>query len=63
MAESNSHGPAESVAKRVLRAFVDAVAEDAEVGEIADGLREAVLVNDDLSEVTLRKALFGGDAP
>lgn len=62
MAESPPSGPPESVAKRVLGAFVDAVAEDSDVGEIADRLREAVLVNGDLSEAALKKALFGEDA-
>ena len=62
MLESNaSNDPLMSVAQRVLDTFVDAVAEDSEVGETADRLREAILVNGDLSDAALRKALFGGD--
>ena len=52
-----------SVAGRVLAAFVDAVAEDAELADVGERLRQTVLTNDDLSEAALRKALFGGDEP
>jgi hypothetical protein len=64
MSESTAaNEPSASVCDRVLSVFVDAIAEDPYVGDIADRLRETVLVNGDVSEPALRKALFGGDEP
>lgn len=53
----------QSVANRVLSAFIDAVAEDKDLAEVAPRLKAAVLKTDNLKEDTFRKALFGeGDA-
>ena len=53
----------QSVAGRVLAAFVDAVADDADLADVGERLRQTVLTKNDLSEAALRKALFGGDEP
>lgn len=53
----------QSVANRVLSAFIAAVAEDKDLAEVAPRLKAALLDTDNLKEDALRKALFGeGDA-
>lgn len=49
----------QSVANRVLSAFITAVAEDKDIAEIAPRLKSALLDTDNLKEDALRKALFG----
>ena len=51
--------PAPSVASRVLAAFVDAVAEDPELADVAARLRQTLLEHKNLTEASLRQALFG----
>lgn len=48
-----------SVASRVLAAFVDAVAEDTELCEVAERLRVALVERGNFTEATLRQALLG----
>ena len=53
----------QSVADRVLSAFIAAVAEDKDFSEVAPRLEAALLDTDNVKEDPLRKALFGeGDA-
>jgi hypothetical protein len=53
---------APSVASRVLAAFVDAVAEDSELTDVAARLRQTLLERKSLTESSLRQALFGDAA-
>ena len=64
MAEAGNNDEVnQSVANRVLSAFIDAVVEDKDLAEIAPRLKSALLDTDNLKEDALRKALFGeGDA-
>lgn len=53
----------QSVANRVLAAFIAAVAEDEGLVDIAPRLKITLLNTDNLKEDAMRKALFGeGDA-
>jgi hypothetical protein len=49
----------ESVINRILGSFVDAVAEQEGLQEVASRLRETILEKKQLSEEALRDALFG----
>ena len=49
----------QSVANRVLSAFIAAVSEDKDIAEVAPQLKAALLATDNLKEDALRKALFG----
>jgi len=61
--EDNKDEINQSVANRVLSAFIAAVAEDEDLADIAPRLKAALLVTDNLKEDGLRKAIFGqGDA-
>lgn len=51
----------QSVANRVLSAFIAAVAEDKDLAEIAPRLKSALLDTDSIKEDALRKAIFGDD--
>jgi hypothetical protein len=57
--EQNNDEFNQSVANRVLSAFIAAVVEDEELAEIGPRLRGALLDTDNLKEDGLRKALFG----
>ncbi len=57
-AEGASIG-SESVVDRILGSFVDAVAEQDGLEEVASRLRETILEKKALSEEALRDALFG----
>jgi hypothetical protein len=47
------------VVERVLKAFVGAVANEADCVEIADRLKTTILEKHDFSESALERALFG----
>lgn len=47
------------VVERVFKAFVDAVANEADCMEIADRLKTTILDKHDFSEAALERALFG----
>ena len=49
----------QSVANRVLSAFIAAVVEDKDLVDVAPRLKAALLDTNQLKEDTLRKALFG----
>lgn len=51
-----------SVAGRVLATFVDALAEDPELKDVAERLRTTLRGGGSISEVVLRQALFGDSA-
>jgi len=61
--ENQPPSPAPSVSARVFAAFVDAVAEQPDLSEVAERLRDGLLVRNDVSESSLRDALFGSDQP
>jgi hypothetical protein len=48
-----------SVTGRVLSKFVDAVADDPHLAEVAARLRPVLLDGGNITEATLRQALFG----
>lgn len=50
---------APSVADRVLGAFVEAVAEDTDLAEVASRLKHQLIERKSLTEASLRQALFG----
>lgn len=49
----------QSVADRVLSAFITAVEEDEDLADVAPRLKAALLDTDNLKEDMLRKAIFG----
>jgi len=57
--EQNNDEINQSVANRVLSAFIAAVVEDKDLAEIGPRLKLALLDTDNLKEDGLRKALFG----
>lgn len=48
-----------SVSGRVLSKFVEAVAEEADLSEVAARLKPVLLDNGNITEAALREALFG----
>lgn len=58
--ENNKDGLNQSLANRVLLAFIKAVAEEKDLSEAAPRLEAALLHSDNLKEHELREALFGG---
>lgn len=62
--EPQEAGQAEtSVVKRVMTSFVEAVADEPALKEVAMRLRKSVVEGGNLSETSLRQAMFGdGDA-
>ena len=61
MGDSTKSDQPATVADRVLTAFVDAVAEESDLAEVAERLRKTLFVERNLSDAALRTALFGGD--
>jgi hypothetical protein len=60
LAEAESKGEVvQSVADRVLSAFIAAVAEEVDLAEVVPRLKVALLETDNLKEDALRSALFG----
>lgn len=57
--EQNNDKINQSVANRVLSAFIAAVGEEKDLAEIAPRLKSALLDTDNLKEDALRTALFG----
>ncbi len=57
--KQNSPDFCQSIANRVLSTFIDAVADDSELAELAPRLKAALLETESLKEDVLRKALFG----
>jgi len=60
-APQNSHGPPEagSVTNRIVKGFVDAVAAEAGLEEIASRLKKTLIEERNESESALRKAILG----
>jgi len=56
---SSENGEALSVAGRVLSKFVDAVADDSNLIEVAARLKPIMLDGGSITEAALREALFG----
>lgn len=52
----------QSVAGRVLSAFITAVGEDEALAEIATRLKPVLLDGDTVNEASLREAIFGDDS-
>ena len=52
-----------SVTRRILSAFVDALALEEDLASVADRLRAAMIDDGDLTERGLRQALFGSNPP
>jgi hypothetical protein len=50
-----------TVVERVLRAFVEAVANESDCVEIADRLKTTLLEKHDFGEAALERALFGAE--
>jgi len=62
MADTNHHTSDEfisSVSGRILKSFVDAVAEIQGLEDVAARLQDTVIVKKQFSEKALREALFG----
>ena len=51
--------PVASVADKVFQTFVETVAEDTDLAEVAARLKTALLGGKSISEASLRQALFG----
>lgn len=62
MDENAQHEPAQSVANRVLSAFIAAVGEDEALSEVATRLSTVLLDCDTVNEKSLRQAIFGDEA-
>jgi hypothetical protein len=62
MDEDAQHEPEQSVANRVLSAFIAAVGEDEALAEVAARLKPVLLDGNTVSEVSLRQAIFGDDS-
>lgn len=54
--------PEQSVANRVLSAFITAIGEDEALSEVAVRLKPVLLDGDTVNEALLRQAIFGDDS-
>ncbi len=54
--------PEQSVANRVLVAFIAAVGEDEALAEVAKRMKPILLDSDTINEAALRHAIFGDDS-
>ena len=62
MDEDVKQEPEQSVANRVLVAFITAVGEDEALAEVATRLKPVLLDCDTINEASLRQAIFGDDS-
>ena len=62
MDEGAQQEPEQSVANRVLSAFIAAVEEDEALSEVAKRLKPVLLDGDTVNEASLRQAIFGDDS-
>ncbi|MBC6983353.1 hypothetical protein [Caulobacter sp. 17J80-11] len=52
-----------SLVGRVLADFIDTLAQEADLAEVAARLRDALIDNEERSEAAIRSALFESDTP
>lgn len=61
MSDDAKQDPEQSVANRVLLAFIAAVSEDEALAEVATRLKPVLLDSDTIKEASLLQAVFGDD--
>lgn len=62
MDEDAQPEPEQSIANRVLSAFIAAVEEDESLSEVAMRMKSVLLDGDTVNEASLRRAIFGDDS-